>query len=87
MSKSYEVFGQSIPLMMALAKMAGMEQAGIRRMVLVLDVKAQPTLYIESYMRHEVGSVNLDDLPATPLVVKEGCPEVVGMPDPQILGK
>lgn len=51
--KQYDSLFDAQPLMIALAKMAGMEQAGIKKMVLVLDMDSMPTLYIESMMRYE----------------------------------
>lgn len=74
MSEQYQIAVDCVPLMRALSKMAGMEQAGIKRMILELSMEAIPTLYVESYMRYAKGgpSPEADSvaLPETPLVIK-----------------
>ena len=56
------------PLMLQIASMANMDYAGIRRMVLVLDVNDIPRLYVESNLdRERSEGVELEK---TPLDVK-----------------
>lgn len=63
----------SIPLMKQLAKMAGMENAGIKRMVLVLDCECLPTLYVESNLDANKMEPLIEDVP---LAVKVNSPEI-----------
>lgn len=65
----HEVMVDSKPLMRAIAKLAGMEHAGCKRMVLVLDIHAVPMLYVDSLVRTEASAPI--DLPDTPIVVVE----------------
>lgn len=60
----------SVPLMRQLARMANMPEAGIRRMILVLDFEDTPKLYVETLFRgqeEELVEVRLD--PPKPLIV------------------
>lgn len=60
-----KICGSPIPMMSALARMAGIDAAPIRRMVLVLDVKATPVLYVESFL------TDSGELPDTELMVEQ----------------
>lgn len=63
------------PLMRQLARMADMEPAPIRRMVLVLDVECVPTLFVETFLNH-----NEEQLVNTPLAVSD-VPVIVSATD------
>lgn len=63
------LFVDTAAFMRVLSKMANMDVAPIRRMVLVLDVDAIPTLYVESYL--DVERVDVDNLPTLDLTVIE----------------
>lgn len=52
--------------MMQLARMANMPEAGLRRMILVLDMDDVPKLYVDTLLRGEE-----EELVATPLEAEE----------------
>lgn len=57
-------------LMKQLATMANMDYAGTKKMVLVLDVEAIPTLYVESYLDRKI--LGRDELHKIDLNVVKG---------------
>ncbi len=58
-----------VPLMKQLAKMANMSEAGIRRMILVLDIDCAPKLYVDSFLRGEEEELVGVEVSPEPLIV------------------
>ena len=72
-----ETLVDSIPLMIQLAKLAGIEAGGFRRMVLVLDIDQAPKLYTEGLLRVPEGQVV--SLAADGVLKTEEAPVMVDM--------